>query len=259
MSFGKLARTIGKVGVESIPGGRVVTAAAEEVFGEKPEHQGNPTPQGQQNLDAYLIRFLETGRSTIGILNFEDVFTFSLEDPYQEVKVPGETRIPAGRYPLSLLTGTDMHTDYCRKYPHIHTADRGIIAINGVPNFTDIRMHIGNSADNTDGCVLTGESFSFANPDFIGSSREAYERLYIALYGALSVGHSVFLNVIDPSQWFETLTEQLTAVAPPPSPSPQPQESSVPVETPPADVLATGFYRLLKDVDLLKERVGIGQ
>ena len=48
-----------------------------------------------------LLRFKATGDATLGKLYLNEEFEcYTLEDEHREVKVDGETRIPAGRYKL---------------------------------------------------------------------------------------------------------------------------------------------------------------
>src|SRR5208283_350640 len=64
-----------------------------------------------------------------------------------------------------------------------------------VPNRTDIRIHWGNTAKDTHGCVLLGKTHS---PDFIGGSREAFAELYEKMVKAIQNFESITLEVLDP-------------------------------------------------------------
>jgi hypothetical protein len=70
---------------------------------------------------------------------------FVLEDTVRApgVKIQNETAIPAGRYRMIV----DWSNRF-KKYA-FHILD--------VPNFTGIRMHSGNTAEDTDGCPLVGQ------------------------------------------------------------------------------------------------------
>jgi hypothetical protein len=74
-----------------------------------------------------------------------DRFCFVLEDMVRApgVKVPGETAIPSGRYRVIV----DWSNRF-RKYS-FHILD--------VPNFSGIRIHSGNTDQDTEGCLLAGQ------------------------------------------------------------------------------------------------------
>ena len=88
-------------------------------------------------------RFRVTDKSTTSVVMIDGVFLcFCLEDAPQEIKVPGETAIPAGLYEVMLRDYITPKTErYIKKYPfftrHLHLQD--------VPGFSDIYCHVGNS------------------------------------------------------------------------------------------------------------------
>lgn len=62
------------------------------------------------------------------------------------------------------------------KFPKIH---KGMIEINGLPNFSFVYIHIGNTYRQTAGCPLCGFGFDVADGDYqIVHSKEAYEMIY---------------------------------------------------------------------------------
>lgn len=108
---------------------------------------------------------------TLGYLDIDgQFFAHSLEDPDRRLeddimrKVPNETAIPRGKYPVVL----DFSARFKRTLPHVLS----------VPGFTGIRIHAGNSAADSSGCVLLGD---VRTKDGVGSSRVAMDRLMALL------------------------------------------------------------------------------
>lgn len=71
-------------------------------------------------------------------------FAYTLEDVYREVKVFGETCIPANKY-NAIVT---MSTRFKKELP----------LLENVPNFAGIRIHGGNTDKDTHGCILIGKN-----------------------------------------------------------------------------------------------------
>jgi hypothetical protein len=90
---------------------------------------------------------------------------FTLEDFVREgEKVPGATAIPAGRYALKV--------NYSRRFNMV------LPILQDVPGFTGIRIHAGNDAGDTEGCILVGRT---RGEDWIGESKAALGDLMFAL------------------------------------------------------------------------------
>lgn len=98
-----------------------------------------------------IIREPSDGGATLGSMYINDRWVcWTLEDVIREVagvevvawKIPGKTAIPAGHYPVRL----SMSNRFKVVLPEILN----------VPGFSGIRIHAGNTADNTEGCVLVG-------------------------------------------------------------------------------------------------------
>lgn len=75
---------------------------------------------------------------------FCDTLEDTVRDLTREKKIPGQTAIPAGTYHV-LVTYSPK---FKRKLP---------ILVN-VPMFTGIRIHRGNTAKDTEGCILVGKN-----------------------------------------------------------------------------------------------------
>lgn len=108
---------------------------------------------------------------TAGILSINRVFEcFTLEDAdavREGPKIPGKTAIPAGKYRLNL----DMSVRFKRMMPHIMN----------VPNFEGIRIHAGNVAEDTEGCILVGRDRQDGGR-VLGFSRVAFEQFFNKIF-----------------------------------------------------------------------------
>lgn len=95
-------------------------------------------------MDLFLTRYDLTPERTIGQLAIDGAFQcYTLEDTVRSgPKIPGKTAIPYGRYRVVLT----MSQRFQRVLP----------LLLDVPNFTGIRIHAGNTAADTEGCILVG-------------------------------------------------------------------------------------------------------
>lgn len=123
-----------------------------------------------------VSRIISDRDATLSVITVDGRFVcFGLEDEYREDKVPGETRIPQGRYPVIVRTFGSFFKRYLKKFPFFH---RGMLEVENVPGFTDILIHIGNTDKDTAGCLLVGTGCTTSGGITITSSRLAYEKLY---------------------------------------------------------------------------------
>ena len=128
-------------------------------------------------MEITVDRFISDNDTTISRVNVDGKFIcFGLEDEYRENKLVGETRIPAGRYKVSLRKEGGYHSRYQNRFPDIH---RGMLHITDVPNFEWILIHCGNTDEDTGGCLLVGSQANTEPGDMsIISSTAAYKRFY---------------------------------------------------------------------------------
>lgn len=144
-----------------------------------------------------LLRYCHGPEATLGLLLINGRFhCYALEDESREVKVPGETRIPAGSYRITLRTVGGFHARYARKFPDFH---QGMLWLRDVPGFQFILIHIGNSDDDTAGCILIGDQANNALVDdgFVASSAQAYRRIYPIIASAIERSETVTIEVTD--------------------------------------------------------------
>lgn len=115
-------------------------------------------------MELKVVRNTFTDESTIGDLYLNgEFFCYTLEDFYRPngEKVYGKTAIPEGRYEIVI----NFSNKFKRELP---------LLLN-VSNFKGIRIHPGNTAENTEGCILLGKH-KFENR--IGPSKQVFETFF---------------------------------------------------------------------------------
>ena len=144
-------------------------------------------------MELEVLRISSQKDSTSGILfdvvnGKRNFLCYKIEDEQLDVKFLGETRIPAGKYKLSLRKEGGFHSRYQSKYGDMH---KGMIHVNDVPGFEYILWHTGNTDENTAGCLLLGNSQTsnlVQKDGFVGSSVNAYKDVYPYVAAAISQG-----------------------------------------------------------------------
>tara|TARA_R110000851_G_scaffold233047_1_gene385612 strand:- start:366 stop:809 length:444 start_codon:yes stop_codon:yes gene_type:complete len=121
-------------------------------------------------------RFTSDSEATLSTVSIDGVFEcFGLEDEHRIDKVPGETRIPSGFYSVRLRAVGGFHANYSGRFPDIH---QGMLQVMDVPGFEFILIHVGNTDEDTAGCLLVGCNANTSQGLSVGSSVKAYKRLY---------------------------------------------------------------------------------
>ena len=121
-------------------------------------------------MELLLQRNPSANGCTIGTLSVDGAFEcYTLEDVVRPdgEKVYGQTAIPAGRYHVAIT----MSNRFKILLP----------LLENVPNFEGVRIHPGNTAADTDGCILVGQSKTDSS---IGSSRAAFGVLFEKMQAA---------------------------------------------------------------------------
>jgi hypothetical protein len=116
-----------------------------------------------------------------------------LEDEYRAEKVAGETRIPAGRYRLTLRTVGGFHARYSQRFADIH---KGMIWVRDVPGFDYILIHVGNKEADTAGCLLVGNADD-TNRMWVGESAATYRKIYRRLADLMARGMLSEIEYVD--------------------------------------------------------------
>ena len=141
-------------------------------------------------MELELTRKVRTNNSTIGELSINDIFEcFIIEDKDRGLrkdmtlselinkKVHGNTAIPSGRYEVVI----SFSNRFKKMLP----------LLMDVPAYAGIRIHPGNTAADTEGCLLPGRN---KGTDAVTSSRLAFTALSEKLKAAASV-EKIFMTV----------------------------------------------------------------
>lgn len=105
---------------------------------------------------------------------------YTVEDPVRDAgtKVHAKTAIPEGRYRVVVT--------------HSPRFGRDLPLLQDVPNFEGIRIHPGNTAEDTAGCILPGLA---RTPKGVAQSRAAFEQLFGRLRVEVEVGGEIWISV----------------------------------------------------------------
>lgn len=128
-----------------------------------------------------------TEKSTIGNMSIDgDFVCYTLEDkvrekrnkPVAQWKIRGETAIPRGTYNV-----VDTFSNRFR---------RDMLLLQNVPGFSGIRLHAGNWAKNTEGCILVGTG---KTTDMITHSVRAVVKVEKLVRDAILRGEEVTMEI----------------------------------------------------------------
>lgn len=115
-------------------------------------------------MNILIRRMIFTDNSTIGELYINSEFIcYTLEDTVRKEgeKIYGKTAIPKGTYKVAIT----MSNRFKKELP---------LLLN-VPNFEGVRIHTGNNPEDTEGCILVGNT---KDVDWIGQSKLAFDSLF---------------------------------------------------------------------------------
>ncbi|MDX9883500.1 MAG: DUF5675 family protein [Prolixibacteraceae bacterium] len=156
--------------------------------------------------DLNLLRISDDGKTTVGLLFVNNRFyCYTLEDARHDVKIPGETRIPAGTYLINFRRElTELTRKYRTLYPDWFSFH---LELNDVPGFGQVYIHNGGTHNDTDGCILVSDSIQVQdNNTMLTNSRITFRRLYEFISQQLSGGTACRIIVRD-ENWTDKLTD----------------------------------------------------
>lgn len=134
-------------------------------------------------MNIQVVRFMCGETCTIGemLVNGEHE-CWTLEDvvrPEGE-KIYGATAIPFGTYSVGITFSQHFQRD--------------LPLVLGVPNFQGIRIHPGNTAADTEGCILVGTEHTETS---VLNSRAAFNSLFPKIGDAIRRGEEVTLSIVN--------------------------------------------------------------
>lgn len=122
---------------------------------------------------------------TIGRMFLDNgFFCFTLEDKDRRLeeggeKVYGQTAIPRGTYKCII--------DYSQRFK------RELPRLLDVPQFAGIRIHPGNDATDTEGCILVGSTRGLGR---VGNSRATFSKLFELMHEAYERDDHIVVEVL---------------------------------------------------------------
>ena len=110
---------------------------------------------------------------------------FSLEPPSRVTDIPNKTAIPAGIYNLEITFSPHFNQD---------------MPLIDVPNFEGIRIHNGNTAVDTEGCILIGQYRTIipnTGVDEIFNCQFMFTQMFAELQRAITAKEPCSIEIID--------------------------------------------------------------
>ena len=142
-------------------------------------------------MEIHIERRWKKPAYTIGVMSIDGKrFCETLEDTDRglkksmstgeiaEIKVKGQTAIPSGRYQVLLTYSPKFRKD--------------MPLIDGVPGYSGVRIHPGNTAADTEGCVLVGENKAVGK---VLNSRHWFGILYEKIKSEINQGKKVWITI----------------------------------------------------------------
>lgn len=140
-------------------------------------------------MQIQVNRAASVGGATVGKLLIDGVFVCrTLEDevrerpgvPVEAWKIKGVTAIPSGAYRVALQDSPRFGPD--------------TLTILDVPGFSSIRMHAGNTQEDTEGCLLLG-LMATQTALVGGTSRPAVDLVKSRVRAAIARGEDVHISI----------------------------------------------------------------
>ncbi|GJM64650.1 hypothetical protein PEDI_52020 [Persicobacter diffluens] len=155
-----------------------------------------------------VLRYFDDGETTLGLMFIKnEFFAYTLEDTHQEVKIPSETRIPAGNYSVEFRK---EDTELTQKYRTRYNWFNYHLEIKNIPDFQRVYIHIGNNRHDTGGCILIADGVNASSMEkTIQYSTRAFERFYKRIEALIEGGEKIRICISN-EDWVKFLKNDIT-------------------------------------------------
>lgn len=138
-------------------------------------------------MNITLTRRQSANDCTIGAITIDGRhICHTLEDVVREVpgqpveawKIKGHTAIPRGTYQVAVTISPRFGIE--------------LPLLQNVPGFSGIRIHTGNTAAHTEGCIIPGLTAASTS---VGQSKAAFDKLFSMIRAAIARGEKVLITI----------------------------------------------------------------
>lgn len=153
-------------------------------------------------MDIVVNRIAKKSDYTIGKLYIDGVyFCDTIEDtdrdltqdmPISEIsrkKIAGKTAIPSGTYNLDMNT---ISPRFSKISFYKNLCNGRVPRLLNVPGFAGVLIHVGNTAKDSEGCILVGKNKVVGQ---VVESRDTFKKLYDKLISAHKSGQSITIQI----------------------------------------------------------------
>lgn len=153
-------------------------------------------------MDIVVKRIAKKSDYTIGKLYIDGIyFCDTIEDtdrgltqdmPISEIsrkKIAGKTAIPSGTYNLDMNT---ISPRFSKISFYKNLCNGRVPRLLNVPGFVGVLIHVGNTAKDSEGCILVGKNKVVGQ---VVESRDTFKKLYDKLISAHKSGQSITIQI----------------------------------------------------------------
>jgi hypothetical protein len=110
-------------------------------------------------------------------------------DQIAKIKVKGMTAMPTGRYKVLMNI---VSPKYSKSKYYMNICKGRVPRLDNVPGYSGVLIHVGNTAADTEGCLLLG--YNKVKGQVI-NSKVAFEKVYNKLSIAKSIGQTIYIDI----------------------------------------------------------------